>query len=415
MTDLVRIGSETARGGFANERDIAHKFDNWKADKEAQKWLQILGYNLKKIKKVKAIILHGHKTDVQVQVIVMTEDAISTQNISIKKTNDDADYNQVDKRWVKRYAEMWDIPENIAYLLRLFSGEISPAKLLKNKKITKTKYNSLRDKRRFFLNEFDKKDKVKIVNFFNKNKFLILADIIKGNDEFPAQWMLVTKYNTEDDETTWILVDINKAINVFGQGAVAEYCEPFTRIENFNLMASYSDKVNFLRWMTQVPKKSAKMGKGAVLPNLVLVADIISNATSYRGMGSEDNKPKKTLTQKEKNTLAFTNATRHYYPYNANLTLRDYNSEHISGLGCNLDSLCKDIPTFHQFFVLYPHHRYEVCATHDVFSYYALIKEERALIKAGQFRAFLQTSYYAPKTLKRLFKLNLASTNLRTF
>jgi len=62
MADLVRIGSETAKGGFANEKAVAKKFDKWKRDKEAQKWLKIMGYNLKKIKKVKAEALHGHKT-----------------------------------------------------------------------------------------------------------------------------------------------------------------------------------------------------------------------------------------------------------------------------------------------------------------------------------------------------------------
>ncbi len=68
MNDLVRIGSETAKGGFANEKTIAKKFDKWKKDKEAQKWLKIMGYNLDEIKDVEAVILHGHKTDVQIKV-----------------------------------------------------------------------------------------------------------------------------------------------------------------------------------------------------------------------------------------------------------------------------------------------------------------------------------------------------------
>ena len=70
MNGLVRIGSETAKGGFANEDKIVKKFNSWKKDKEAKKWLKIIGYNLKKIKKVEAIKLHGHKTDVQIKVLV---------------------------------------------------------------------------------------------------------------------------------------------------------------------------------------------------------------------------------------------------------------------------------------------------------------------------------------------------------
>src|SRR3989338_2422908 len=48
MVDLVRIGSETAKGGFANEKIISEKFENWRKDKEAQKWLKTMGYELKK-------------------------------------------------------------------------------------------------------------------------------------------------------------------------------------------------------------------------------------------------------------------------------------------------------------------------------------------------------------------------------
>ncbi len=220
MTDLVRIGSETAKGGFANERAVAKKFDKWKKDKEAQKWLKIMGYNLKRIKDAKAEVLHGHKTDIQIKVGVTLKKLISIQNLSIKKANSDADYNQIDKRWVKNYIEMWDIPEDIVILLKIFCGEISPADLLRERKITQQKYDSLRDKRRFFIDEFEEKHKKSLVNFFKKNKILVLTDIIKGRDKFSANWMLVTRYDKKKDETTWVLADINKALNIFGEGDV---------------------------------------------------------------------------------------------------------------------------------------------------------------------------------------------------
>ena len=70
------------------------------------------------------------------------------------------------------------------------------------------------------MNEFENKDREKIVNFFKKNKILVLTDIIKDRDRFSAAWMLVTRYNQERDETTWILADINKALNTFGDGEV---------------------------------------------------------------------------------------------------------------------------------------------------------------------------------------------------
>jgi len=218
--DLIRIGSETAKGGFANERAIAEKFNNWEQDKKAKKWLTIMGYTLKEIEKVEAVILHGYKTDVQIKVTITLKDAISVQNLSIKKANNNADYNQVDKRWVRNYVEMWSIPENIVNLLEIFCGKISPKQLLEEGKITKQKYESLRDKRRFFMDEFENKDKKLLIDFFKKNKLLIITDILKGREQFAADWMLVTKYDRRKDETSWVLADINKAMSIFGEGEV---------------------------------------------------------------------------------------------------------------------------------------------------------------------------------------------------
>ena len=49
MKDLILKGSETAKNGFKNEKDIAQKFNNWKIDLEAQKWLEIMQYKLDEI------------------------------------------------------------------------------------------------------------------------------------------------------------------------------------------------------------------------------------------------------------------------------------------------------------------------------------------------------------------------------
>ncbi len=94
--------------------------------------------------------------------------------------------------------------------------------LLKLGIITKEKYRSLKDKkkRRLFLNEFDRTDANMVVAFFRANKMLVVTDIIRGNDEYPAGWMLVTLYNKEKHETKWALTDINKAISIFERGEV---------------------------------------------------------------------------------------------------------------------------------------------------------------------------------------------------
>ena len=38
-----QIGSRTAKGGFANEREICRKFNSFRKDKEAKEWLAIMG------------------------------------------------------------------------------------------------------------------------------------------------------------------------------------------------------------------------------------------------------------------------------------------------------------------------------------------------------------------------------------
>ncbi len=55
MIDKIELGSRTAKGGFDNELDIVRKFNNWKKDKTAQKWLEIMGYRLDKLDSVTAI------------------------------------------------------------------------------------------------------------------------------------------------------------------------------------------------------------------------------------------------------------------------------------------------------------------------------------------------------------------------
>jgi hypothetical protein len=49
------LGSKTAKGGFNNEKSICKKFNLWQIDKDAQTWLKIMGYDIKKIKSVSAI------------------------------------------------------------------------------------------------------------------------------------------------------------------------------------------------------------------------------------------------------------------------------------------------------------------------------------------------------------------------
>jgi len=204
--DLVKLGSATAKGGFRNEDDIVAKFNNWKNDEDAQKWLEIMGYPINEIEKVEAVKLHGYKTDVQVQITIYMKKAIAAENLSVKLVSNPQGSNQVDKRWVDSYADMWNIPKDIVKILKLFTGEIRPTK------------SGLRDPRRMFFDEMNENDQRKVVDFFAKNKILIVSDILKGRGKFSAGWMLVVLIT--NNESRWVLKSINHAMNVFADGEV---------------------------------------------------------------------------------------------------------------------------------------------------------------------------------------------------
>ncbi|NPV14385.1 type II restriction endonuclease [candidate division WOR-3 bacterium] len=231
------IGSTTARGGFANEKNICKKFNNWKTDKEAQIWLAIMGYKIDLIDSVEAILIPTRmkridaenlglretfedlmkfkKADAQLRIIIKVGAIVKIENLSLKKANSDADYNQVDKRSVDSYREIWGFDDDTTLALKLFTGEINP---LSYPHIVGNKI--LRDKRRMFLDELPESLVNNIINFFRENRILVVSDIIKGRGGLSANWMLVTRYNKVKNTTTWALKDINTAMNFFGAGDV---------------------------------------------------------------------------------------------------------------------------------------------------------------------------------------------------
>lgn len=241
--DRREIGSKTAKGGFANERTICEKFNSWRTDKEAQEWLHIMGYNIRRIKNVEAILIPTRikkenfsrynlnkdeyqqfirykKADVQIQIYIKIGNVLKIENLSLKKANTDADYNQIDKRTVDDYQEMWGFDNEISYWLKLFTGELIPSDEIKKGNIKELRKKILRDVRRLFLDEMPVKIQNKILSFFKENKIRIVSDIIKGRGGLSADWMLVTRFNKKDVTTTWILKDINFVMNFFGNGEV---------------------------------------------------------------------------------------------------------------------------------------------------------------------------------------------------
>ena len=204
--DLVQKGSQTAKNGFRNEQEICDKFNQWQVDKEAGQWLSIMQYDLTEIEKVKAVVLHGYKADVNVQIQIKLKSAIDTENIQVKLVSNKKGFNQVDKRWLSHYQDMWSIPDDIYKLLQYYTGEIKPYK------------QDVRDLRRMFVDEFTNEEQKNLLKWFQNNKTLILSDIIKGRGQYSAEWVLVAQ--KLDNNARWILVNINEALQHYSNGDV---------------------------------------------------------------------------------------------------------------------------------------------------------------------------------------------------
>jgi R.HinP1I restriction endonuclease len=200
------LGSQTAKNGFLNEDAIVAKFNNWLTDEDAQKWLLIMEYELKDIEYIQAIKLNGYKTDVQVQVTIKLKKAIDVQNLQVKLVSNPKGFNQIDKRWVDKYVEMWNIPPKITTLLKKYTGELEPT--IANPK----------DKRRMFVNEFTLIEQENMLSWLNAHKSLIVSDILKGRGQFSAEWMLVAQKVQKNSR--WILKPMNFCLNHFGNGNI---------------------------------------------------------------------------------------------------------------------------------------------------------------------------------------------------
>ena len=206
MNKAQLLGSQTAKDGFLNEDDIVKKFNNWKKDVDAQKWLLIMQYKIEEIESVNAVKLSGHKTDVQAQVTIKLKKVLDVQNLQVKLVSNPKGFNQIDKRWVDKYIELWNIPSKISTLLKKYTGEIKPT------------IDNTEDNRRMFADEFTKLEQKQLLEWLNKNKSLIVSDILKGRGQFAAEWMLVAQ--KIETNSRWILKPMNFCLNHFGNGEI---------------------------------------------------------------------------------------------------------------------------------------------------------------------------------------------------
>lgn len=200
----TELGSRTAKAGFANETEIAGKFNNWRGDEDARVWLAAMNYTLADIESVAAAKLHGEKADVQVRI--KTKSGEFREGISIKLVSNQTGFNQIDKRWLATYAKMWKMPVDVVDGLKFFLGETKPGK-------------PSRKPQRMFLNELDVETQKKIVGFFSANKGIIVSDIFEGDGPFAAKWFLVALKNTV--KPRWVIRSSSIAAQYFSAGNVS--------------------------------------------------------------------------------------------------------------------------------------------------------------------------------------------------
>lgn len=200
----IRRGSQTAKGGFANEDDIRDKFNAWRTDKDAQAWLIAMNYKLADIRSVKAIKPVRQKSDVKVRI--RTARGESVQGISIKLVSNPRGFNQIDKRWLKTYAEMWTIPENVVAAMKLYLGETPP--------IGKTKRPN-----RMYLTELPAESRDAVIGFFRKHKDRIISDLLAGDGEHAADWFMVT-LKSKTSPPRWTIRSLKDTIGFYSEGEV---------------------------------------------------------------------------------------------------------------------------------------------------------------------------------------------------
>ena len=134
------------------------------------------------------------------------KEAIDAQNLQVKLVSNPKGFNQIDKRWVDKYAEMWNIPLEIATIFKKYTGEVEPT------------ISNPKDKRRMFANEFSVNEQENILKWLNENKSLIVSDILKGRGQFSAEWMLVAQKVKANSR--WVLKPMNVCLNHFGNGNI---------------------------------------------------------------------------------------------------------------------------------------------------------------------------------------------------
>jgi hypothetical protein len=231
-----KSGSATARGGFDNEKAIAEAFRS--NGTFSNQCLEFMGYKDGRVKDAitvpprlgvqsarELLGLTADPTAAELEQITRQQKAdvrltiehsgqIVTVNLSLKKANKSADFNQIDKRSVDTYQRLWGFTDDVALWLKLFTGAAD--------RVTFDRYTKSLDRdnkrHRLKFTGFPETKQQLIVDFLNAKKTLLIDDVVRGRGSLSADYIVVTRQAGISKEVH--LCKASDAVNYLQQGDI---------------------------------------------------------------------------------------------------------------------------------------------------------------------------------------------------
>lgn len=219
-------GSKTAKGGFDIEEIISKTFEKWENSPDAQDWLKVMNYDLEKIEDISARTPRGTgKADIILEISLPNNSA--RERITVKKTKDSR-FNQVSKRSVDDYAEIFNFSDMTRKALKKFCGEegYRPKDLVKEGVLDRSDLDSLYDTSyhdppiRLSFEELSEEEQKSVERDFSKKQKVITKTVLAG-DPLEVDWYMAVraKRDNESYEVEETMIEpIEETIDRYAQG-----------------------------------------------------------------------------------------------------------------------------------------------------------------------------------------------------
>lgn len=216
------IGSRTAKGGFENEQDVVDQLNAWvphtsdrkaaSTGSEVDRWLVAMGHVPSSVRKIIATNPPGtDKRDIEVKTFTGKR-SLRKHLVSIKllSSSRSSGTNQVQRKKVDIFVSQWSVPDDVAELLRLYTGKLAPSAARQPKPS---------DPRRVKANEFTSEEQQKVINWLTMHKDEIIDALFRGTQPIYAPNFLLV-VNKKAPISTSAMTPMTRAISLFGSGEV---------------------------------------------------------------------------------------------------------------------------------------------------------------------------------------------------